>query len=281
MVVPPAEQAAAPSNYLPPITSMPEHEQQSPVENEQADEDVAVENDQTPQEPEVPLTGPQKSWRELRLKAERAEQMQRERDEAIKYAQAIEQEAYKWQQQQRAPQQQEEPEYDYNSLNEEDLVDGRTIKKILASESKKRAALESNIRQSQQQSYEAAISAQLKSTYSDFDRVLTPENIAHLREMRPGLARSLAANPDLAEKARETYNIIKDLGIYRSVEEQTYAPVKKQMQNNVNKPRSSNSVSPQAGDTPLNQANMFANGLTPDVKAALWADMQKKRSSYT
>jgi len=258
-------QAQQPAEPEPIEESQPEQE---PIEPQEAE---------APEEPEIE-TAPQRSWKELRIKAERADQLERERDEAFRYAQAIEQEALRMQQYQRQPQEIPEPDYDYNTVGEEDLVDGKTLKKILASESKKRAQLEHNMRQNQQMSYETAISAQLKAEYADFDTVMTKENIAQLASLRPGLARSLAANPDLADKARETYQVLKDLGIYQSPSQRVAPP--KQLQRNATKPRSSNSINPQSGETPLNQANMFAGGLTPELKAALYKEMKDKASRW-
>lgn len=263
--------------YLPPIDELPSGIEPSPQNDQEYEESTPI-NDQRPiiEEAEAaPQSGPNKAMRDMRLKAERADQLQRERDEAIRYAQEVEQQIMRAMQQQSIPQD-EESDYDYNHLNDDDLLSAKDLKQVMASEQKKRSKLEANMRQSQQQSYQAAVYAQLKASYNDYDQVMTTENVAQLQQVRPGLARSLATNPDFAEMARETYHVIKDLGIYRTVE--PVAPAKKQIQTNNAKPRSSNSVSPQSGETPLNKANMFSNGLTPEVKAALWADMQKNRS---
>lgn len=261
--------------YLPPMNELPSDIDPSPQNDQEYEESTPI-NDQRPVIEEAEAKPENENWKNLRQKASRAEQLQRERDEAIRYAQEVEQQIMRAMQQQSIPQD-DEQDYDYNNLNDDDLLSAKDLKKVMASEHKKRAKLEQNMRQSQQQSYQAAVSAQLKSSYNDFDQVMTQDNIAQLQQMRPGLARSLATNPDFAEMARETYHVIKDLGIYRSVEPASAVP-KKQMQANGAKPRSANSISPQSGETPLNKANMFANGLTAEVKAALWADMQKNRS---
>jgi hypothetical protein len=268
----PAEQAASQEQLVesePLEESSPVNEEEStPINNQRP---VIEEAESAPQ------SGPSKAMRDMRLKAERADQLQRERDEAIQYAQDVERQIMRAMQQQQIPFEQEEPDYDYNNLDDDDLISAKDLKRSLASEQKKRAQLEAQMRQSQQNSYRTSTMANLKASYNDYDQVMSKENIAQLEQMRPGLARSLATNPDLAEMARETYNIIKDLGIYRA-EQPSYSAPKKQIQANTAKPRSANSVSPQSGDTPLNKANMFANGLTAEVKAALWADMQKNRS---
>jgi hypothetical protein len=84
-------------------------------------------------------------------------------------------------------------------------------------------------------------------------------------------------NPDLKEKAEETYLAIKDLGIYRKDE---FVKQKETAQKNFTKPRSVNSVAPQYGDSPLNQANAFANGLTKELKKSLYQEMLDKAGQY-
>lgn len=217
---------------------------------------------------------PKQSWKELRDKAERADKAEKERDEALRILKAIEQEAMRYQQQ-APPVETQEEEADYN-LGDDELVEGKHLKKMLSKEQKRLKQLEENLLRQQRYSQENAIHAQLKSKYDDFDQVLTAENIAALRDTKPSLAKSLALNPDLYEKAVDTYSLIKDLGIYRP---DLYSKEKEIAQRNASKPRSLNSIAPQQGDSPLSQANAFANGLTPELKKKLYAEMLEKAKS--
>lgn len=222
----------------------------------------------------------QENWRSLREKASRVDQLQKERDEARYYAQAMEKESLRYQQQQRIPQEAEEPDYDLNSLSDDEIVDVRTLKKIQLQEINKQKALEKkqNESRAQQESYRRSVNAQMRETYADFNDVLSNDNIAKLEAKRPGLARSLAQNPDFAEVVLETYHIIKDLGIYRSPLEVNNRAV---IQKNMAKPRSANTVAPQSGDTPLNKAGQFTGGaMNEEQRRALWADMQKNRGGW-
>jgi len=266
-----AQGVVAPPPGQQPMTQAPVAEEPEPEAVEEVEE--------APEEVVDPKAIPNSRWRDMRLQAERAQQLERERDEAIQYARSIEAEARRLLQQPLS-QQQPEPEYDINSLSDDDIVDGKQIKKIVQQENRKRRQLEENILRQQQQSYEAAISAQLKSTYGDFDNVVTSENVAALRSLRPGLARSLAANPDLAEKARETYHLIKDLGIYQETKERSSN--KNVIAKNASKPRASNSIAPQTGDSPLDKVNSFTPGTKPSKEylKELYADMQRKRMSW-
>lgn len=251
-----------------PITAAPAPEQSTEqVETQEVQETAPEEPAESAPEPqEAPQHHP--NFRTLRSKAE---QLERERDEAIRYARSIEQEAMRLQQQYQQPTP-NEPEVDINHLSDDDFVDAKTLKKFVAQENKKRRQQEESFARQQQYTYTAAIKAQLKTAYNDFDQVVSPENVRALESMRPGLARSLAANPDYAEVARETYNLIKDLGIYQS-----QAPKPAMVSKIPTKPRSSQSVSP---SSPLDQVSNYNGPMSQEEKMSLYADMKKKASSW-
>lgn len=222
---------------------------------------------------------PQQSWKELRLKAERAEKLEKERDQYFNMLKQIEQEALKYQQQQATALESEpEEEFDINNLPDDDLIEGKQLKQILSQEQKRRAQLEYNIKLQQKYTQEAAVEASLKARYTDFYDVVTPENIAALRESEPDIAESLNLNPSLEKKAVGTYNAIKKLGIYQGSGDQ-YMQEKVRAQQNASKPRPLNSIAPQNGSSPLDQANAFAGGLTKELKAKLYAEMREKARS--
>lgn len=221
---------------------------------------------------------PQQSWKELRLKAERAEKLEKERDQYFNMLKQIEQEALKYQQQATADHSQPEEEFDYNNLPDDDLIEGKQLKKILSQEQKRRAQLEQTMKLQQKYTQEAAVEASLKTRYADFYDVVTPENIAALRDSEPDIAESLNLNPSLEKKAVGTYNAIKKLGIYQGSGDQ-YLQDKARAQQNASKPRPLNSIAPQSGGTPLDQANAFSGGLTKELKAKLYAEMREKAQS--
>ena len=43
---------------------------------------------------------------------------------------------------------------------------------------------------------------------------------------------------------------------------------------------SKSAATAQQGDSALSKANMFADGLTPDMKAQLWKEMQSSKKNY-
>jgi len=122
----------------------------------------------------------------------------------------------------------------------------------------------------QKQQAMSADESRLKSVYSDFEQVVNNDTIAKLREVDPETAETIATSQaSLYARGAAAYKRIKELNL-----DDRYAKDRQKAQENVNKPRPMNSVSPQTGDGPLSMANAFASGLTPELKKQLWAEMQ-------
>lgn len=149
------------------------------------------------------------------------------------------------------------------AINPDDLVEGKQLVKVVKN-------LQNQLNQYQQQTAQLSTESMLKSSYPDFDAVVSRENIERLRDNHPELAATLAASPDLYNKGVSAYTLIKKLGIY---EDPIFQQERLQAQKNATKPRALASISPQQGDTPLSRANAFANGLTPDLKKQLHREM--------
>lgn len=253
----------------------PQMEQQA-EQHEQQVEQIDNEHEEVPVEQ---AKDHKQSWKELREKAELADKYQRERDEYYRVLQQIEQQSYMQQQnlQQRATQEDEDDGFDLNNIPDDDLLSGKDLKKVLNKQQKSQQRLYEDMLRQQKVAQEKMLENELKSKYNDFYDVVNTDNIAKLRELRPGLAKSLYLNPDMKEKAEETYMAIRDLGIYRKDE---FVKQKEVAQRNFSKPRSVNSVGPQTGDSPLNQANAFANGLTKELQKKLYQEMLDKAGQY-
>lgn len=196
-----------------------------------------------------------KNIREMRLIKERAE---KERDEAYALLQKMKQDAV------RKPEPSDE-DYDLG-IGEEDLVEGKHLGKV----AKEIKALKKELAQYKQTSTAATAETRLKSRYSDFDKVVSKENVEALVRDYPELGDTLRSNTDLYSQACSAYTMIKKMGIYK---EDTYAGDRATAEQNAAKPRPLASVSPQQGEGPLTRANAFANGLTPELKAQLRKEM--------
>ena len=226
------------------VEQVQEQESHTPEQPDQLAENQRVEDNR------------ERNFAALREARERAE---RERDEAIRYIQQM--------------QQQQQPAQEQDNVNWEsdDLVEAKQVNRQIKK-------LENQLRQYEQQTAYQVTEARIKSQFNDFDQVVTKENIDALRTAYPEIAQSLHATPDIYNKAVSTYNIIKKFGIHNP-NVPTYEKVA--AQKNAAKPRPTNTVSPQQGDTPLNKANEFANGfLTEDRKSQLYKEMMEARNNY-
>lgn len=245
----------------------PEETQETSSEEESSEE---TQEPEQPQESEA-----SRNFRELREKAKRAE---KERDEAINVIKQIEQAYYQQQAQQQPKQPQvQKPQEEEITYGDDDLLEGKHLKRERKHRDEEIAALKKQMQQYQQESNERAVESKLTGMYPDFYDVVTKDNIKALREMDPYLADSLHSNPDMMSKAISTYRQIKNNGI---VPKENYEPQKQRAKSNTNKPRSTASLSPQQGDSPLSRANAFANGLTPELKQQLYKEMREKAKGY-
>lgn len=243
------------------------------VEKQGEIDEQLVENE-TPQPVEQPKPdqhkqSAQESWKELRNKAEQA---QRERDEALRILKEIQE-----RNQQQAPVLQAQDEEDYSvSVEEDALVEGKHLSKV----NKQIKRLENQLKQYQQQASLNSTEVKLKTTYPDFDAIVTKENLDNLRITYPEIASTINSSQDIYAKAVSAYTMIKKLGIATPVD--TFQDDKAQAQKNALKPKPLASVSPSgSNDSPLNRANAFASGkLTDDLQKALLKEMQEARKGY-
>lgn len=251
---------------------MPPIAEESPVEETQDIQAVQVEESNqdnleevTPPEDqqvkesleEVNPDNKEQNLSALREKADRAE---RERDELARTLKQI--------QSSLVPKVQEEQPVEDLSLNPDDLVEGKHLEKL----QKQILALQKQTEAQNRFSKEAATEARLKAQYSDFNKVVSAENLESLRNTYPEIADTINSSQDLYSKAVSAYTIIKNLGIYR---EDNYGKDRNRAHLNASKPKPLASVSPQQGDTPLSKANAFANGLTDELKEQLRKEMEQ------
>ena len=199
---------------------------------------------------------PQESFQEIRSKAEK---LQRERDEAVNTLRRIEEYALQQQQQVKQPEPEPQPEYD-----DDDYIEGKQFKSEIN-------YLKRELNQFKQQAQSTSIEQQLRSKYNDFDKVMTYENIAKLRELKPEIAQALHQSPDLYNKAASTYTILKEMGIHQ---ENTYEPERERAQQNFSKPQASSSL--KKTESALTHASEFSGSrLDEKRKKEIWASMQQ------
>lgn len=214
----------------------------------------------------TPISNRERNTRALR---ELKEQAERERDEAIRRVKDLEHK-YSSKQSHSPKEENIDDEYDIN-IGEDDLAEGKHLKKV----TQKIRELEKKVKQYESQSQNNSLQSQIRAEYPDFSKVVTPENIELLKHLKPRQAALLNSSTDLFATASSAYEMIKEYGIYQ--EQETHYPNKMLAQKNSIKPKSTASISPQQGDSPLSKANAFANGLTPELAAQLRKEMEDIR----
>ena len=200
------------------------------------------------------------NFRRLR---EQKDSVERERDEALRRLQELE-----------LAQKPVAPEEDLEiDFQEDDLIEGKHLKKIL----KRQEKLEKELKTYKQQYTKESADVKLKSQYPDLEKVLSQDNIKSFERDHPELSYSISNNPDEYSKWVSAYKAIKQFGIYQ---EDKFSADRVQTEANAKKPRPLSSVSPQQGNSPLTRANAFANGLTPELRKSLLQEMQEARKAY-
>lgn len=251
-----------------PVIEMPPLVEEAVIE-ELAKPDEAVGEERVETAPEIEVAEPVKPVQEESFQArnfrqikDEAERMRRENAEMSKRLQAYEDN--------QRSKQVEEPQY---NINDDDLLEGKHLKKYDAELKRLRQEQE----QFKQQTYTLNAQAQLRSKYPDFDKVVNEENIEALKFAYPEIASTLNSSTDLYSTAVSAYTMIKKLGI---LPEDNFVNEKALAQKNASKPKPLASVNPQQGDSPLSKANAFANGLTPELQKQLLKEMNEVRRNH-
>lgn len=151
------------------------------------------------------------------------------------------------------PQQQEaaEPE-----LSDDDLVEGKHLKRYIK-----------RLEQRLEQQAQASVPDRLRTKFSDFDQVVTPENIEKLKQAEPEMYATLIAGNDLYTKGVSAYKALRNFGIVKG---DSYVAEKEHVQKNSSRPMSTQAIK---GQGALHEANAFAKGLTPDLRKQLYQEM--------
>ena len=231
-----------------------EQEEQLDQAEESSEQKIAQEN----------KNSAERNFAEMRKKNT---ELQRKNDEAMQIIRNIE-----------AQRQQEPSEDNVSEIvlsgDDDDLVDVKTIKAVLANQKK----LEKKIAENAKNSYHMTADVRLKTNYPDMETVASNENLEKLKNEDPDLYSSILSNPDRYSQWAAAYKAIKRYGIYQ---EDAFVEDKTRAISNSNKPRPLTSVSPSQSDSPLGRANAFANApLTDEAKKRYWKEMQEamKRS---
>jgi len=226
-------------------------EEENVAEAIQQEEAVQPQESASPQESQSPEVESQKkevSDKELNFQKlrETKEQLERENRELKEYFNS----------QKSSPPQEVDEDF---GIEDEDLVEGKVVKKIYQEFNRFKKAYE--------QEKISTIPERLNSKFSDFDQVVTVENVEKLKETEPELYASITSVKDLYAKGVSAYKTLKAMGIAKT---DPYKDQKEQVQQNHSRPLSTQAVK---GQGALAEANIFAKGLTPELKKQLQNEM--------
>jgi len=240
---------------------------ESAVASKEAVASQEVEVSQGVEAPQEPMQEKQvKTQRDnFRALVEKNRQIERERDAALRQVESY-----------RSPKQQEEEVEEVLKLDDEDIVEGKHLSKIDRKYTKEIAKLRNELSSFKQASHAMSEEAILKAKYPDIDKVVTKENMDALRAIDEDFAEVIDTSTSFRAKAALAYRKIKESGLYN---EDTYLSDRTLATKNAAKPRPLASVSPQQGNSPLSQANAFANGLTPELQVQLRKEMAEARKN--
>lgn len=164
------------------------------------------------------------------------------------------------------PASKEEDKIEEYDLKDDDITEGKHYK-VLKTQVKK---LNEALLKEKEEREKIAAEARLRAAYPDIFNVVTDANVEELTQKDPEFVRSIAHSPDQYAKFVSVYKMIKRLEIGK---EDQYAKEKERAAKNLSKPRSSSTVSPRQGESTLAEADMFINGMTPEIQAKLLKEM--------
>ena len=154
-------------------------------------------------------------------------------------------------------------EDDLSHLSKDDILNVEVAQKLIKKEAAKIA--ETVIRQREA----ATVEERLHMKFSDYNDVVTKENIELLKQIEPELAMSIYHTPDPYSQAVAAYKLIKKVGIKT---DNSIPLEKKKAIENSQKPVSVQAVTKQSA---IGNAHLFENGLTAELKQQLWREMQQ------
>lgn len=161
--------------------------------------------------------------------------------------------------------QEPEEDDDLDNLSPDDLLTVAQARRLASKEAQMIA--EQVVRQREN----ATMEDRLFAKYPDYTQVVSLEAIEYLKQNEPELASSLhALANDPYAQAVAAYKLLKRIN---NTGERPMTIEKKKAADNMKKPVSVQAVS--KSTSPIGNAHMFENGLTPELKKSLWKEMQE------
>jgi len=208
----------------------------------------------------------------MRLLREKAERMERERDEALRRSNHYEQQMNT----RKNNEQQQQDEEDDLGVGSDDIVEGKHVKKIFNKFKNEINDLKNQVNTYKQTSLEARLIAHDK----EFLNVVTAENIQKLREINPTLVEILNESKDEYKKLKAAYDAIIAANIYKKGHGAPRDYESSLMENNSNRPKTASMLNKQPGKSALSEAHDFEHEVTEERMKKEWQEMQRIRQGY-
>lgn len=199
------------------------------------------------------------------LEAQRAAQAEKERDQLAMYVQNIQQQVNGGQ-----------PPAPQNSLGieDDDYVEGKHLGQV----TQQMQQMQAELQQWKNYSEETTAELKLNNEFSDFSNIVTKENVDAFIKQYPEMRGSIQNNDPLYNRGKATYRLIKKF-MGDSVQKPINKSNQARVQNNTGKPRPTSSIK-EDQNSPLSQANLFANGYNEEVGEALEREMYDAIKKY-
>lgn len=270
------------NGYMSQESPEPESVPEEAIEVEATEPEQYIEESSPEPEPEAPKRAkpaPNSPSKELNLRRlrEEKERVEHERDLIARELDMMRRVQPQQQYQQQPQQQVEEEEVDL-SFGDDDLIEGKQLKKIISTLNNKFKASSQrtaqDIARAQQEAQEVQVRSLLAAKYPDFDSVVTDANLRDLQAAYPEIAATIHSSNSIYNKAVSAYTMIKNLGIQD--QEDDYMAQKERVKKNAAKPRPSSTTTP-THKSPLSDAGAFMGELTPAMSAQLLKEMADAR----
>jgi len=196
--------------------------------------------------------------------AQRALKAEYERDQLIKYFETMKQQANG------------QPVQEPNELDikDDEYIDGKHLNKV----TKQIQNMQNELHQWKQYSEETTAELKLNNEFSDFNSVVTAENVKEFIKRYPEMRSIVQNNDTLYNRGKGTYKAIKKF-MGDNLKSNINKSQQTKIQNNSIKPRPTSSIQEQQ-NSPLSKANLFANGYNEDIGKALEDEMYDAISRY-
>lgn len=206
-------------------------------------------------------TQKESNFRILRERAEAAERRSQELERMIHLNQ-----------QQPQPKVEEDDDMD---INDDTYIEGKQLKKYVKKLKQELKETKKTFEEQNQRNAITQAEIRLKSQFTDFDAVVTKDNLSKLADQKPALYRSIMANQDIYDRGYTAYEMLRNSGYINE-----YAQTDKRLEDNRSKPRSAANANPQTGETPLARVGDYDRRvLTEDRKDQLRRQVEEAKKN--